>query len=92
MRSDKELSESYLHLGFFLHFGTPHLSGPALGVYNSLLLRIKYVKRSLLTQLTPTFDFQFTALALKLKLLFQKVLLSEKDQGDCVSKRLENYL
>ena len=41
--------------------------GPPVGVYNSFLLTIKYVKRSFLTK-SPTqiFDFQLAALALKI--------------------------
>ena len=40
-------------------------------------------------ELTRIFDFQLVALALKLKLLFQKIFLSEKYQRDYVGKFLE---
>ena len=67
----KKVSKSYLHMVFFFTLAAllfeRWFGGPPVGVYNSFLLTIKYVKRSLLTK-SPTqiFDFQLAALALKI--------------------------
>ena len=51
-----------------------------------------FKKKFLNEDLTRIFDFQLAALALKLSLLFRKILLSEKYQGDYVGNFFEKYV
>ena len=83
---------------FFLHFGRPPFwkvvrrtccRGVQLPPSNNQVCKKKFPKR---INSTRIFDFQLVALALKLNLLFRKILLSEKYQGDYVDKFFEKYL
>ena len=94
--SDKKVSKSYC-IRFFFHFGRPPLwkmvqQTCCRGVQSPPFNKQVCKKKSLNKELTRIFDFQFATLALKLNLLFRKILLSEKYQGDYVGKFFEKYL
>ena len=94
--SDKEVSKFHF-ICFFFHFGCPpHWKMVRWTCCRSVRFfpsKNQICKRkSPNKELTRIFDFQLAALALKLNLLFRKILLSEKYQCDYVSKFFEKYL